>query len=59
MSNLEKWIHNHPALAHLILLILAGINAWSAWHVFSRSPILALVQGILSVLLLLGAMLVP
>ncbi len=59
MSNLEKWVHNHPALADLILLILTGINACSAWHVSSRSPILALAQGILSVLLVLGAILIP
>jgi hypothetical protein len=59
LKKLEELIHNHPAFARLVLLILAGINAWSAWHGSSRSPILALVQGILSVLLLLGAMLVP
>jgi hypothetical protein len=59
LNKIEKWIHDHPALARLVLMVLAGINAWSAWHISSRSPILALVQGILSVLLLLGAMWVP
>jgi hypothetical protein len=59
LNKIEKWIYNHPALARLVLLALAGINAWSAWHIFSRSPILGLAQGTLSILLLLGAILAP
>ena len=43
LNKLEKLIHNHPALELVVLLILAKINAWSAWHVSALSPILALV----------------
>lgn len=58
MNKLEKWIQNHPAFARLILLILAGINAWSAFNIVARSPLLALVQGILCVLMTAGAVLI-
>jgi hypothetical protein len=59
LSKLEKWIHSHPALARFILLVLAGINAYSACHIFPSSPLLAFAQGTLSVLMLLGAIVVP
>jgi hypothetical protein len=58
LNKIEKWINNHPALVRLVLLLLAGINAWSALHISARSPLLALVQGILSVLMLAGAVLI-
>ena len=59
LNKIEKWINNHPAIARVALLCLPGINAWSAWHIFSRWPILAVAQGTLSILLLLGVALTP
>lgn len=59
MHKIEKWIDKHPVVARLVLMALAGVNAWSAWHIFSRSPILALAQGTLSIFVLLGAILTP
>jgi hypothetical protein len=57
LHKIEKWIDNHPIVARLVLMALAGVNAWSAWHILSRSLILALAQGTLSLFLLLGAIL--
>lgn len=56
--NLNQWIQEHPGLVRLVFLLLAALNGYSAYHIFFESPVLAVVQGIVGMLLLLAAILI-
>jgi hypothetical protein len=58
MNTLKKWLQGRFWLIRLCLLLLVGVNLFSAYRIFPESPILVLAHVIMAVVLLLGAILI-
>lgn len=56
--NFYQCIQERSRLARLMFVVLATLNGYSAYHIFVRSRLLGVVQGIVGVLLLLAAIFV-
>jgi hypothetical protein len=53
----NEWIQGHLKLCGVLLLVLAGLNAWCAYEVFAEHPLAALANGTTSVVITLGVLL--
>jgi hypothetical protein len=58
MNSLKDWLHDHLWLIRICLLLLVGLNLFSAHRMFNVSLLLALAHVIMAVVLLLGAILI-
>ena len=54
---LKKWFEQHFKLLGVLLLVLAGLNAWVAYAIFPGHPIMALANGTVAVVIVLGVIL--
>jgi len=45
---MNKWFEEHHKLLRVVLLVLAALNGWTAYAIFSVHPILALANGALA-----------
>jgi uncharacterized membrane protein (DUF441 family) len=57
ISLFKKWIEEHFKLFGILLLVLAGLNAWVASEIFPDHPIIAMANGAMAVALVLGVLL--
>jgi FtsH-binding integral membrane protein len=53
-----KWLHDHTGLIRIVLFLFVGLNLYSAYRIFSESPLLVLAHTFVAVVLLLGAILI-
>jgi len=58
MNFFKKWLQDHLLLFRLTLLLFVGLNLYSAYRMFSESPLLVVGHAIMAVVLLLGAILI-
>lgn len=57
--NLNQWMQEQSRFVRLLFVVLAALNGYSAYHIFFRSPLFAVIQGIAGILLLLTAIFTP
>ncbi|TAM79621.1 MAG: hypothetical protein EPN47_17620 [Acidobacteria bacterium] len=50
----KEWIEKHFKLFGILLLILAALNGWIAYEIFLDYPIMALANGAMAVVIVLG-----
>jgi hypothetical protein len=53
----KKWIEKHLNLFGVLLLILAAVNTWIASEIFLDYPIMALANGAMAIVIVVGVML--
>jgi len=58
MNSLKKWLQDHTGLTRIVLLLLVGLNLFSAHRMFSVSLILVLAHILVAMVLLLEAILI-
>jgi len=58
MNSFKKWLQDHLGLMRIVLLLLVGLNLFSAHRMVSVSLLLAAAHIIVAVVLLLGAILI-
>lgn len=51
---LRKWVAEHHRIVCVFLLALAVLNAWVSYMLFSQHPIMALANGTMALILILG-----
>ena len=54
---LKKWLEEHLKVFGVLLLALAALNAWVAYAIFPEHPIMALANGAMAVVIVLGVIL--
>jgi uncharacterized membrane protein (DUF441 family) len=54
---LKKWIEEHFKLFGVLLLILAVLNTWVASEIFLDYPIMALANGAMAIVIVVGVIL--
>ena len=54
---MKRWFEDHHKLFGVLLLILAGLNGWAAYSIFSEHPIMALANGAMAFVIVLGVIL--
>lgn len=54
---LKRWIKDHVSLFGVLLLVLAALNAGTAYKTFPEHPILAIANGAMAVLIILAVFL--
>jgi hypothetical protein len=57
MNSFKKWLQDHLWLIRIVLFLFVGLNLYSAYRMFSESPLLVLAHTFVVVVLLLGAIL--
>jgi hypothetical protein len=50
----KKWVEECPKVLAFVLLMLAAVNGWIAHVIFPKHPIMALANGAMGVLIVLG-----
>ncbi len=53
----KKWIEKHFKLFGVLLLIMAGLNAWVAYEIFAQHPLITLTNGVMAIVIVVGVML--
>ncbi len=53
---LKEWFEEHYELVRVLQLVLAAINGWVAYAIFSEHPLMALANGAMAVAILLGVL---
>ena len=51
----HEWMQERSRLARLLFVVLAALNGYSAYHIFFRTPLFAMIQASVGILLLLVA----
>ena len=54
---LKGWIEKHLKLFGVLLLVLAAVNTWIASEIFLDYPILALANGAMAIVIVVGVIL--
>lgn len=54
---LRQWTDDHFKLVGTFLLVLAGLNLWVSYTIFSDHPIMAAANAAMAVILALGVIL--
>lgn len=54
---LQKWFERHFKLAGVLLLLLAAVNGWIAYSIFPRYTLMALANGAMAFVSVLGVIL--
>ena len=54
---LKECFEEHYGLVRVLLLVLAAINGWVAYAIFPEHPIMALANGAMAVVIVLGVLL--
>jgi hypothetical protein len=50
----KKWVEACPKVLAIVLLLLAAVNGWIAHAIFPKHPIMALANGAMAVVIVLG-----
>lgn len=53
----KKWIEKHFKLFGVLLLVMAALNTWAASEIFLDYPIMALANGALAIVIVVGVLL--
>ena len=53
----KQWIEKHLKLSRVFLLVLATLNTWIASAIFLDYPILALANGAMAIVIVVGVLL--
>ena len=51
---LKKWLEEYPQALAVLLLVLAAVNGWIAHAIFPKHPIMALANGAMAAVVVLG-----
>jgi len=54
---LKKWLEEHLKVFGVVLLALAALNGWVAYAIFPEHPIMALANGAMAGVIILGVIL--
>jgi hypothetical protein len=54
---LKRWLEEYHKAFAVLLLVLAALNGWIAHAIFSKHPMMALTNGAMAVLIVLGVIL--
>lgn len=54
---LKQWLEDHFKLFGVLLLVLAVLNAGAAYETFPEHPIMAIANGAMAALIILGVIL--
>lgn len=57
ISMLQKWFEKHFNLMRVLLLVLAAVNTWVASEIFLDYPIMALANGAIAIVIVVGVIL--
>lgn len=53
----KKWIEKHFKLFGVLLLVVAVLNGWIAYETFADHPIMALANGVMTIVIVVGVLL--
>jgi len=53
----KKWVEKHFKLFGVLLLVLAAVNTWVASEIFLDYPLMALANGVMAVVIVVGVIL--
>jgi len=53
----KEWLEDHYKALRVLLLVLAALNGWIAYAILPEHPTMALANGVMAVLIVLGVIL--
>jgi hypothetical protein len=53
----KEWLEEHYKALRVLLLVLAALNGWIAYAILPEHSIMALANGVMAVLIILGVIL--